>query len=179
MFIHDNGKVAVFCHTRCGHTSMYDYYGIPLYEDTGFKLSQWKNTSSLRVMVLRNPLDRWLSGVRYVENVDANNDFYEKDGKFYTKQTDVLKEVLMREHTHPYELLNRNIEKTIPFKIIPFETLSDYIPVSDRTTHLNIRYTHRRHVPMSADMREAIINYRYYRQYCEVMTPEEWKRMTP
>jgi len=158
---------------------MYDYFGIRLYTDTGLELNHWKNSSSLRVMVLRNPLDRWLSGVRYVERIEANDAFYEKDGKFYMKRSDLPKDVLLHEHTHPYELLKRHLDRTIPFKIIPFESLSDYIPASQFTVQLNIEGTHQRDIPMSTDMREALSNYRYYRQYCEVMDPEEWKRMTP
>ena len=178
MFIYDNGKVCVFSATRCGHTSMYDYFGIPLHTHTGLLLKDWKNSNSLRVMVLRNPIDRWLSGIRYVQNVEDNNNFYKKDGKFYTIQNHESKDKLLFEHTYPFELLNRHMKKTIPFKIIPFENLQDYIPVSRYTIHVNVEQSHHTDIPMSPDMREAIVNYKYYRQYCEVITPEEWKELT-
>lgn len=178
MFIFDNNKICILTNTRCGHTSMYGYYGIPVHKHTGLELEDWKNSPSIRVMVLRNPIDRWLSGIKYVEAIKDNNQFYEKDGKLYTRQTHEPIEKILFEHTYPCELLTRNLDKTVPFKIIPFENLQDYIPTSKHTTHVRVNRAHQRDVPMSADMREAISNYKYYRKYCEVIDPEEWKELT-
>ena len=62
MFIHDNGNIHVMSNTRCGHTSMRKYFGFEerLRNHDG-SWDKWINSTSRRVVVLRNPIDRWKS----------------------------------------------------------------------------------------------------------------------
>lgn len=169
LFVHDNDKVCVVCATRCGHTSMRNYFGfsqVPLTdEDEWYK---WIiNTTSRRVLVLRNPLDRWKSA-------EVFTSAYFDDIK--TKHPDVTQEYWLRVHRDPYLW---TIPKYIDFEIIPFENIGDYIPFHPETARTDSANVHRTEVDMTPEMREELIRYRYFREHCRIITPEEWKELTP
>lgn len=163
MIIYDNCKVCVLAVARCGHTSMTGYFGFePHTISWGDPTKIWLETKSRRVLVLRNPIHRAMSA------------------KIFTDSTPVpyghTSEDWFRLHMEPYL---KYIPKTLPFDIIPFEKLSDYIPRHVRTIATRTNYAHHRQVEMTPEMREELALYRYFMQYCNVITPEEWKELTP
>lgn len=170
MFIYDNNKVCVWASTRCGHTSMYGYFGFAkAYVPTGFGPGDWLNTSSRRVFVLRNPLDKFVSGKKFLEST-ANTDFFD------LMNEDQIK-TFHRVHTICVEF--KYLNKDIPFDIIPFENLNEYIPVGKGTTPTYTSNVNQSDVDMNAEMEEMLKLYQYYRSNRNVISPEEWKELTP
>ena len=146
---------------RCGHTSMTGYFGFEPYTLDHNRLIVWNKTQSRRVLVLRNPLDRLKSAL-------LHSDAYEKYPEFTSDQW-------LSFHGDPY--LHRVSHTS--FDIIPFENLSDYIPVHRMTRHVNVAnttYDELKHMPQ---MEYEYEKYQYYKQNNKVITPEEWKELTP
>lgn len=104
MFIHCTDTFAIMAATRCGHTNMYNYFGIRTYSETGFTVLDWKEHHN-SIVVLRDPLDRVVSALPWLNLADADTNF------FVT-------------HSAPYmnKLLDCN------FRIIDFYDLEQYIP---------------------------------------------------
>ena len=95
MFVHDNGKLNVLCENRCGNTSMYHYFDVPVYsymvDKTRIQLrSIWKQNPSEKIVVLRDPYQRCHSAMNY-----------HKMAQFYKKFQDMTPEQ-RREQTNVY-----------------------------------------------------------------------------
>jgi len=165
VFIHDNGKVHVMSNTRCGHTSMRKYFGfeeIPRSHDASW--DKWINSTSRRVVVLRNPIDRWKSAEVFM-NISWFKHIGPKNG--------MDKDTFLRVHREPFLI---NIPRDISFEIIPFENLSDYLPWGNRTIPSDV---HISEVEITEELEEEITQYQYFRKNCKVISPEEWKQLTP
>lgn len=158
MFCYDNGKVCVFANTRCGHTSMTGYFGFKPYTDEFQDISVWNNSKSRRVLVLRNPFDRLKSAILNVKSKDKK----------------ATEEYWIKTHSDPY--LDKIMD--VPFDVIPFENLGDYIPVHKSTFPTHTANTKHYEVEYTPEMRKEYEKYRYLRQHCNVITPEEWKELT-
>lgn len=161
MFVHDNGKVSVLSVTRCGHTSMYDYFGIPRYTLTGNSPFTWYNTNSIKVVVLRNPIERMYSAHKIIMEIKK-----ESEQRFY-------------EHCYPYLHMLLVFSK---FKIIHFKKLGNYIPFSKNTdpTYTNNetgKYIVNRFFT-EADLLQECNLYQTLIDSKEEITPEEWKELT-
>jgi hypothetical protein len=79
-------------------------------------------------------------------------------------------------HRQPYLI---NIPRYVDFEIIPFENLSDYLPMDEGTLVSNSNNVNRHDAKGSSGLREELIQYRYFRKNCNVISPEEWKELTP
>lgn len=171
MFIHDNGKLHVMSNTRCGHTSMRNYFGFVEHnwgknpvKTVEEKRHEWLNSTTRKVLVLRNPVDRWKSA----------EVFYDKEQ--FSELSEDSKNEWMRVHREPFLI---NISRYCDFEIIPFENLRDYLPWDWKTLKSNSNDIHRSEVEMSVLMREELNQYRYFRKNCKIISPEEWKELTP
>jgi hypothetical protein len=91
--------------TRCGHTNMYNYFGVRAYSGTGFTWKNWKEHHN-SIVVLRNPLDRVVSALPWLNLPAADTNF------FVT-------------HSAPYM---NNMLIGCNFRIIDFYDLEQYIP---------------------------------------------------
>ena len=123
MFYHDNGKIQVFAHTRCGNTNMHHYFNIKFGTAHGFPLS----FNDDLIIVLRNPLDRVVSAIKSVPQLSL-----EALPKY------ALKKVLANEIT--MEFLRKHVTFGVhckpylyeiepkSFRIIDFYRLSEYLP---------------------------------------------------
>lgn len=184
MFYYDNGKVCVFAATRCGNTNMYHYFGFKPYSKTVDDFSAWSTSSSQRVVVLRNPIDRMISATKAVPEMLPGT----------TLPIDVIRNkyaiepymeiAIFQAHCSPYlhKILNE------PFRIINFSRLNEYIPrrtnlLQSPTTNSN-NYT---------DPKSAYVENRYFslaeleKEYeiylsllkeREQISVEEWKEKT-
>jgi hypothetical protein len=91
--------------TRCGHTNMYNYFGIEPHVGTEYTVRDWREHHN-PIVVLRNPLDRVVSAVSWVK---------------HTQDTDAL----FVHHSLPYM---NNMLVGCDFRIIDFYDLEQYIP---------------------------------------------------
>jgi hypothetical protein len=168
LFIHDNGKVHVMSNTRCGHTSMRKYFGfMDLLTPEEANWSKWINSTSRRVLVLRNPVDRWKSA-----EVFMNKGWFEHLGP----NNGMDRDTFLRIHREPFLI---NISRYLNFEIIPFENLSDYLPWGIGTLATDSNQVHRSEVEMTKAMKEELLQYRYFRENYKVISPEEWRELTP
>ena len=160
MFCHDNGKVCILAVTRCGHTSMTGYFGFEPYTNGHQDWNTWYYTKSRRVLVLRNPFDRLKSAILHSQNSIVT------EGYTVDQWIDA--------HSRPYlHIIKRN-----SFEIIPFENLEDYIPVHGMTAPTYTSEVKHYEVEYTPVMRKEYEIYRYLRQHCNVISPEEWKDLT-
>ena len=174
MFIHCSDTFSVYSETRCGHTNMYHYFRYKQYTETGFTMHNWRNHHN-SIVVLRNPLDRVVSGL--------------PEGLPYWQWNPKLLKELNAEfvsHTTPY--MNKTLVGT-NFRIIDFYRLEEYIPriwgkhqsiktnsrVEDHTTAEDVfvrndAYTLR-------DLEQEFDLYKYFMANCERVPVEEWKEL--
>lgn len=168
MFIHDNGNVHVLSNTRCGHTSMRKYFGFEeVPRGMHDRWNEWINSTTRRVLVLRNPIDRWKSA-----------EVFETTGWFihHEPHNGMDKDFWIWVHRQPYLI---NIPRYVDFEIIPFENLSDYLPMDEGTLVSNSNNVNRHDTKGSSSLREELIQYRYFREHCKIISPEEWRELTP
>ena len=176
VFIHDNGNIHVLSATRCGHTSMFKYFGFASSitgftgggqnpEDVPSRWYNWIESETRRILVLRNPIDRWKSAevfTGFLKHLEPSNG--------------MDKDTFMRVHREPFLI---DIPRYIDIEIIPFENLSDYLPLARGTIVSNSNNIHRSVIEMTPTLREEYNQYRYFRKNCKVISPEEWKELTP
>ena len=165
MFIHDNGKVCVLSATRCGHTSMFEYFGIKPYTKGHKDWLQWMNTKSRRILVLRNPYDRWISARRF-------DDTDELRTRYNTKYT---KEEWLEIHSN---IFLSYIDRSLQFEVIKFERLSEYIPKSSTTISTDTNTSHHYEVEITPELKREYLQYRYFNKHCKEIDPTEWKLLT-
>ena len=174
MFIHCADTFAIMAVNRCGHTNMYNYFGIEPYSQklTAESFWAWKRHHN-SIVVLRNPLDRVVSALK-------NTEVYEKNkGR---REWDVA--TFFFYHSYPYitgMLVGRN------FRIIDFYDLEQYIPrihnQSLRTDTLvgNVTvedvYVENEFYTLHALQRE-VDAYNKLMANTERVTVEEWKELT-
>jgi len=165
VFIHDNGKVCVLCATRCGHTSMYHHFTIEPHSITD-PIDVWIKSKSQRVLVLRNPYARWISASKHSRKVRKRN----------PNMTSEQFQLNLRVHGAPYL---HKISRSIDFKIIDFDRLSEYITMSDDTFVTNSKWEDRhKKAKAFVELRSEYNNYLYFMKYCKEITPDEWKLLT-
>jgi len=148
--------------TRCGHTNMYNYFGIEPYTETGFTFRQWKVHHN-SIIVLRNPLERVVSAMGWVNQ---------------TKNTDAM----FVNHSFPYmKLIGRN------FRIIDFYDLEQYIPrqgFQSWCANSRIEESAIQDVYVKNDgytLRELVREVKIYNKLMttqERVSVEEWKELT-
>jgi hypothetical protein len=187
VFIHDNGNLNVLSMTKCGHTAMSYYFGMPIPPARTF--SHWLEYESPKVVVLRHPVERMHSAITFYDK-QFNEQIvdYQKTGK--TDNLDFFKSFIEDPrniesyifdlHCRPY----LNAIKNRDFRIIRFEDLSEYIPkiapgdIETNTTNRNVdpfpknRYFKREDMLREIELYENLVTSR------EVITPEEWKELT-
>jgi hypothetical protein len=165
MFIHDNGKVCVASAPRCGHTSMYSYFGIDEWSmSTDIRKWAGNASNSIKVIVLRNPVERMISAYNRIISIQSTNN----DSSF-------------ENHCSPYLV---NIAKHVNFYVIDFRNLGHYIPVSSKTIITGSSK------PISTDcyinnskfskqdLEDELDTYNYFITNRPEITPEEWKELT-
>ena len=153
MFVHDNGKIAVLANSRCGHQSMYEYFGIPVEAEIKNKVDQWISSNSRKVLVLRNPIERMWSGIGLYEmyakpvvmmydaakqrNIDKSA--YMQNFKFASlfldeeTRNEAIQQIIFKDHCAPYLHMLPDID----YEIIDFSRLGEYIPIATRTNITN------------------------------------------
>jgi hypothetical protein len=160
MLVYDNGRVCVLANTRCGHTSMYSYFGLEPHSLSN-SIHDWYNTSSLRVLVLRNPLDRWLSAATALDRIGSPV---------------MGSEEWMTRHSAPFL-------KDLPWRYyswhyIDFYRLREYLPnvhgqiITNSVCSDVSRFKHNTEL-----MRELAV-YRLYRRYCPELCVDQWQLLT-
>ena len=176
MFIHDNGNFHVLSNTRCGHTSMRNYFDMDLEprRPHAIRWLEWVDSKSRRVVVLRNPVDRWKSA-----EVFHSIEWWVKNGPPAVPGGRMDKDFWIWIHRSPFLI---NIPRHIDVEIIPFENLSDYIPMHKDTMISNTSDVSRSDFEdniIPSCLKEELVSYRYFRKNCKVVDPEEWKELTP
>ena len=169
MFIHDNGKICVVTAARCGHTSMYEYFGIVPYSQYNENVSSWLNSTSRRILVLRHPFDRWMSAQKFDAD-DISRRLYSNKSR-----NKITREEWLHSHNSPYL---SQIDKSIPFEIIRFDRLSEYISKSTLTVDTDTMDTHHSTVEITPELKAEYSQYRYFTRNCKEISPEEWKLLT-
>jgi hypothetical protein len=147
---------------------MRNYFGFtqpPVEEITNW--NKWLNSTSRRVLVLRNPVDRWKSAEVFMDKGWFNH---------IGPKSGMDRDTFLRIHREPFLI---NIPRDISFEIIPFENLSDYLPWGIGTLATNSSGVDMSEVEMTKAMREELLQYRYFRENYKVISPEEWKELTP
>jgi hypothetical protein len=192
VFIHDNGNLNVLSMTKCGHTAMSYYFGMPIPPDR--TLSHWLEYKSPKVVVLRHPAERMHSAISFYEK--QFNELiveYEKTGQCrdfsmiegfiscdIREREWRIEEYIFNKHCRPY----MHILKNRDFRIIKFEDLSQYIPkilpggIDTNTTNKNIDPFPKNRYFKREDMLKEIELYENLLVNREVITPEEWKALT-
>jgi hypothetical protein len=166
MFIHDNGKVFVASAPRCGHTSMYSYFGIDEYSMSGTDIRQWnlRPSNSKKIIVLRNPVERMSSAYNRMLFTKSEN----KDNDF-------------ENHCRPYLV---HISNWLNFYVIDFRNLGFYIPVSSKTivTESSKAISTGCYINNSKfskqDLENELEAYNYFITNKPQITPKEWKELT-
>jgi len=185
MFIHDNGKVHVMSNTRCGHTSMRNYFNMERLGDRrhhNHRWLEWIESKSRRVLVLRNPIDRWQSA-----EIFHSVEWWVKNGPSPTHEGKIMdRDFWMWIHRSPFLI---DIPRSLDIEIIPFENLSDYIPmhkdtIVSNTSDVSLSDLTDIVIPPGTGrtqncLEEELISYQYFRNNCKVIGPEEWKELTP
>ena len=161
MLVYDDGRVCVLANTRCGHTSMYRYFGLEPYTVTT-SIHDWYNTTSRRVLVLRNPKDRWVSALRHRVNRPSDSQFSEH-------------EWLLR-HGPPY--LRDLVWKYYSWSYIDFYKLGQYIPLSPRSERTHSNYSKSLGDVHDTDLRSEMVAYRLIRRYSKELSVSEWQELT-
>jgi hypothetical protein len=161
MLVYDNGRVCVLANTRCGHTSMYQYFGLEPYTVTT-SIHNWYNTQSLRVLVLRNPLDRWVSAHRLS---------VKKPLRFTDEEWFLI-------HGAPY--LRDLVWKYRDVSYIDFYKLGEYIPLSPRSklTHSNYSAPELISSQLDPDLHSELVAYRMFRRYSKELSVDLWQELT-
>ena len=144
--------------TRCGHTSMNHYFGLKPYTGS-YDIKLWYNSTSHRVMVLRNPMDRLLSAQR-LNTVRRPSHLSEHEW--------------LDRHSGPY--LYSLAWRWYSWSYIPFECLSEYIPLSGDTTVTHSVASVDQPVP--EHMIEEMAAYETIKQIMPVLTPKQWRELT-
>lgn len=173
--------------TKCGHTAMSYYFGMPVPPQRTF--AHWLEYQSPKVVVLRHPVERMHSAINFYEKqfneliveyektgMSDNLDFFES----FINNPLGIEEYIFNKHCRPY----MHILKNRDFRIIKFEELSQYIPkvapggIETNTTNKDIdpfpsnRYFKREDMLKEIELYENLLETR------QVITPEEWKALT-
>jgi hypothetical protein len=159
MLVYDNGRVCVLANTRCGHTSMYSYFGLEPYTVTN-SIDHWYNTSSLRVLVLRNPLDRWVSAVRHCAS----------------KPSHCSEREWLERHGAPF--LRNLVWKYYTWSHIDFYKLSDYIPTSGATEATHSNYANTAQLRRDPELRSELAAYKLIKRYSSELSVAQWRNLT-
>lgn len=173
MFVHDNGKVLTLSISRCGHTSMYTYFGLEEYSFEGkVDILDWINSKSesQRVIVLRNPYDRVRSAQQNLAHcLDSLGSLpIEEERWFYN-------------HSYPYlHTINH-----CNFKYIDFYKLQNYLEtVSKKTIKSKVSCNEgsKFYIPNNyyreQDLDNEFFQYEKILAEREEMSVEEWKELT-
>lgn len=187
MFYYSNGKITVLSYSRCGHTNMYNYFGLPTYS---LALTPIQHSDDL-VVVIRNPIDRMVSAVKGITPYLPD---YTPDAKWLDlsslagKSTDEIREeVLFSWHCKPY-MSSLAFGK---FRIIDFYKLDQYIPKTSLLAYSRSPITNtsgltgpkEHYVENSvfslADLEEEYELYLEIIQTHDQISVEEWKSLTP
>ena len=134
------GVTAVLCETRCGHTSMKEYFNTDiqssnlsstrLVNDIQFNIIS-EIQADRTVLVVRQPYDRLWSSRTHTDRMI-------QDGWITSRQRDKW----ISDHSSLY--LHEMSQLHNITHIIPFQNLSEYIPVSANTVQYNIAPNHTR-----------------------------------
>lgn len=156
IFVHSNGKVNVQCRMRCGHSSMYGYFGVPLYSQADIpppeRMRQWLSNPGHRVLVIRHPVERLISAIRHSQTLVRLANKY--DSGSYKEKAEIIESIknspaLMGQKATQLELLNPSTRQhvldsytfafhaglylqnmmDIDFKYIPFSRIGEYINI--------------------------------------------------
>ncbi len=199
MFVHDNGKIAVLANSRCGHQSMYDYFGIPVEAEIKNKIDLWSASTNRKVLVLRNPIERMWSGLGLYEmyakpvvtmydaakqrNIDKSEAMqsFKFASLFMDESTrnETIQKVIFKDHCAPYLHLLSNMD----YEIINFERLSEYIPIAHRTNITNCTNSSlddfiENEVFTRDDMENEYQLYLKLLSTTKEISPKEWESLT-
>jgi hypothetical protein len=201
MFVHDNGKIAVLANSRCGHQSMYDYFGIPIEAELKDKSSQWLASTNRKILVLRNPIERMWSGIglydlyvkpvimmydaakaKGVDKKDAMSQF-KFASLFVDEETrhDKIQQIIFKGHCAPF--LKSIDSSLIDYEIIDFAKLNEYIPLAHRTNVTNCNNTIldnfvENNVYTKDDMIQEYELYLSILNSRPQIAPDDWKKLT-
>lgn len=178
--------------TKCGHTAMSYYFGMPVPPQRTF--AHWLEYQSPKVVVLRHPVERMHSAINFhekqfneqivkYETTGQCDDFSIIEGLVncddHTREW-AIEEYIFNKHCRPY----MHILKNRDFRIIKFEELSQYIPkvapggIETNTTNRNVDPFPTNRYFKREDMLKEIDTYENLLANREVITPEEWKALT-
>ena len=163
MFIHENEFIHILVNTRCGHTSMYEYFGIEPYSRIP-DIFNWISSKKRRILVLRNPIDRINSA--YKNSLQFIGTGVDPDEAFVS-------------HSTPYLKLIRGLE----FELIDFAKIDEYIPMSNKTVVTYSNNTDFQYIPnkkyTEMDVREEYELYKTIMNTKLEISVSEWKALTP
>ena len=129
MFFYDNNKICVIAWPRCGHTSMYKHFNLPVYSTEDKKLYHFVNSkATTKIVVIRNPYDRLLSAIKNSKILEARPIQDPKHLGFDWKHWAI---------SHSEPVLHELTKLNIGYKIIDFYKLNNYINVAKETIVTN------------------------------------------
>ncbi len=198
MLVYDNGKLNILAENRCGNTSMYHYFKLPVY---GMMINTsrqqlrnlWKQNKSEKIVVLRDPYQRMHSAIAYHQerSLPLYNDYMQMTDEqrkkltlFWTHKNigtigyENFKMQDIRGHAQPYlrHLIGNN------FRYIKFSRLSQYLgdchhgPITN-TTSSDFSEEFLRYFDLDTLKFEKFL-YQEYLDRFEEISPEEWENKT-
>jgi hypothetical protein len=189
MFVHDNGNINVLAMEKCGHTAMWHYFDL-LHLSQPRTFAHWLEYQSPKVVVLRHPIERVHSAMRFADKVFNHPEkrqeiletvrFSDQFFEYYDNNPSEIPEFVFNRHCRPY----MHILKNRDFRIIKFEDLSQYIPtvlpggIATNTTDRSIDPFPSNRWFTRKDMLKEIELYENLLVNREVITAEEWKALT-
>lgn len=171
MFVYENGKALILANSRCGHTSMYKYFGMEEYSLEGkITIFDWIHSDSFsqRVVVLRNPYDRVRSALQNLKHCSEDNQLPLDDITWFYN------------HSWPF----MGMIKHCDFKYIDFYKLQEYINFSEKTIRSKESTSQgtKIYVPNHYYSEEKLdMEFDFYNKFLserEELSVEEWKELT-
>ena len=172
------GVTAVLCETRCGHTSMKAHFDTDiqsaslgstrLVNDIQFNIISEIQAHRV-VLVVRQPYDRLWSSKTHTDRMI-------RDGRIKKNARDKW----ISDHSGLY--LHQMSQLTNITHIIPFQNLSEYIPVSANTVQYNIEPNHTRfedwmgHYHSQDDMEREYTGYIRLLNSIPQFSVEKWQK---
>ena len=163
MFILHTNKFSIMAKSRCGSTSLYDFFNIDYNSLDARTYVEWSNSSLRKILVLRNPYDRIISAFKFLHQVPF--DAAKKSEMFIT-------------HSCPYMWKIENVD----FEYIDFYKLNEYIPLSDETITTNTSKLSSKVYISNDRYDEHLVEKEYdlYKMFLSTrkeIIPEEWNEL--
>jgi hypothetical protein len=151
--------------TRCGSTAIGVFLGLGKIYPRIDGINEWGELPGKKVLILRNPYDRIMSGYKTLTNLDEENKLDRDRKEFFY------------EHSRPYLYMIQHHD----FSVVLFENLLKYVPLIDsyRSNTVNVSIgTYIKNSDYSAeDLEHEYLLYKTYKSEREILDVESWNML--